>query len=405
MSSTDGWGCTDASYTIDELFEQTSWPAQIWYYCVVSIALLNAGVYLSVRMRPKGSDDDDDRVREYRQTMGRLAGMYVFISLYRTVFPTTFAGRFVWHDSVFSSILLARCLATVAELSFVGQIALATQFCAQELLEARRGAESQEDAEHEDPQQGALHHCTWHGYTQRAPKAMLGWVVLAECFSLCGVITGNRRWFVFDQCCWCLAMLVIIPACFHILRSARQLARGRPSRRCCSAATAETFALCALVLSVLYVAWIVKNSVPIWWSRLEWQEANEVPVFSIHEGLWDALTFRVQTHSWAIWWRVVVWLPFCLTLVSWSSIAMSLAPQVRPQRPESRQEEQPVAEDALLQQPAAPALGVRPLPALPATAGKPGSRIESFEFDMNDPQLDGIHKCSWYTCAAKRAYM
>jgi len=397
MSSTDGWGCTDASYTIDELFERDPWPAQVWYYCVVCIALINAGVYLSVYMRPKGSDDDD-RVLNYRQSMVRLAGMYVFISLYRTVFLTTFAGRFVWHDSLFSSILLARCLATVAELSFVGQIALATKFCAQELLEARRGADSQEDLEHDDPPQGALHNCTWHGYTQSAAKAMFGLVILAECFSLCGVITGNRRWFVFDQCCWCLAMLAIIPAYFHIHRSARQFARDRPSQRSCSAATAETFALCALILSVLYVAWIVRNSVPAWWSRFKWQEANEVPVFTIHEGLWDALTFRVQTHSLEIWRNVVVWLPFCLTLFSWSSIAMSLAPQVSPQRPESRQEEQPVVEAAPLQQLAAPAEAVPPF-------GKPGSCIETFEFDMNDPELEGIHKCTWYTCSAKRTYM
>jgi len=85
MSSTDGWGCTDASYTIDELFERDPWPAQVWYCCVVCIALINAGVYLSVYMRPKGSEDDD-RVLNYRQSMVRLAAC---MCLFRCIAPSS----------------------------------------------------------------------------------------------------------------------------------------------------------------------------------------------------------------------------------------------------------------------------------------------------------------------------
>jgi hypothetical protein len=291
-----------------------------WYSCVVAIAAVNAGVFLFLSMhQSSGAEKDnkeDQELEGYKKHMSRLAGVYVLISFYRTVFLTTSGNRWVWHDTPFSSVLLGRGLATIAELSFVHQLVACTNFCNKQVHEASVKLDNRKAPE------------GLHKYTEAVMQAMLPLIGLGELFALCGVLNGDRMWFLFDQSCWLLAFALAAPAFYHVFRASRIL--SKEAHVCTHSASAETFALLAMILSTVYVLWLVINSLPSWWRRYQWQQDNGVPTMKFGTGFIDALVFRVQTRHWKVWRHTVIYLPAFLTITSWSSILMSFAPRLIP---------------------------------------------------------------------------
>jgi len=54
----------------------------------------------------------------------RICGLiFVAVALYRSVFMARYGGRLAWFDTIFNSPFVIRCLACLAEVSFIGMIA------------------------------------------------------------------------------------------------------------------------------------------------------------------------------------------------------------------------------------------------------------------------------------------
>ena len=104
----------------------------IWWVILSSISTLNIAIWLhSYRTLLGARSLDDDGARggdgdghPYQRYHLMLSGIYVFACAYRSFLPRIDLERYCLWDTMLSSIFLGRSAATVAEISFAGQIAL-----------------------------------------------------------------------------------------------------------------------------------------------------------------------------------------------------------------------------------------------------------------------------------------
>jgi hypothetical protein len=108
--------------------------------------------------------------KRWRHWQTALSAVFVFGCAFRSFLPRTEAQRFVLYDSWLSDPSLARIVATLAELSFVAQVALILHSLARDSRAAR-----------------------WISY------AMVPLIALAECFSWYTALTTNFAGIGFAQ--------------------------------------------------------------------------------------------------------------------------------------------------------------------------------------------------------------
>merc|ERR1719272_1169025 len=86
------------------------------------------GIDLNLTQRQKSAPKlpwRPESIKSYRWWMLWMGVYFTCVGTYRAFFVSKYLTRTAWFDSPFNSMLLIRGLAWVAELSWVGQIALA----------------------------------------------------------------------------------------------------------------------------------------------------------------------------------------------------------------------------------------------------------------------------------------
>ena len=234
----------------------------------------------------------------YWHTLRGLGAVYVFVVSYRSIFPADYPHRYVFWDSMLSSILIHRSFAAVEELSWVLQILLIQTFCAS----------------------------CWAKFPVLCVSILMGLtIVTAECFSFTGTITQSFCWFAWEETCWAISFSLGFPVYLHLLMANCKMdsdSKGEKNIRF----SGKDFAFVMTVFCLGYVPYMATVNVPSYWKDYGAQQLQGFKPNGFMPGIWNALTFREPTHDLSLWESSLLWKSFYFTLGPWLSMAMMTAP-------------------------------------------------------------------------------
>jgi hypothetical protein len=218
-----------------------------------------------------------------------LCAGYVFGCAWRSLLPVYDVQRIVLVDAWWSSVIVGRSVATIAELCFAAQWALL-------LREAAR--------------------TTGSAFAGSVSRALVPLIAVAETCSWHAVLTTANLGHVIEETLWggsaalvALALLAIWP---RVVPSRRPLlALG------CGAAT-------------VYVAYMFAVDVPMYWARWLADEAADRTYLGLVEGVVDAATRWRVVQDWAVWRGEAAWMTLYFSVAVWVSLALVLMPRWRP---------------------------------------------------------------------------
>jgi hypothetical protein len=217
-----------------------------------------------------------------------LCAGYVFGCAWRSLLPVCDVQRIVMVDSWWSSVIVGRTVATVAELCFAAQWALLLREAAQ---------------------------ATASRFALAVSRAVVPMIVVAETCSWHAVLTTANLGHVFEETLWglCAALLAISLLAMwpRVERSRRPLLAF----------------LCAA--AAVYVAYMAAVDVPMYWARWAADEAQGRVYLGVLQGAVDASTRWTVTQSWDVWRTEVTWMTLYFSVAVWVSIALVHLPRLR----------------------------------------------------------------------------
>mmetsp|Transcript_16885 Transcript_16885/g.30273 ORF Transcript_16885/g.30273 Transcript_16885/m.30273 type:complete len:281 (-) Transcript_16885:1148-1990(-) len=252
----------------------------VWWKLLCGIATTNILLWIWTY-----ANTHQDQLSGYRKFHLILSGIYTFVCAYRSVLPRIDLERYCLFDTQFSSVVLGRSAATVAEISFAIQIAL-------------------------------LIHEWSVDYDHPVAKTFSFFIppmlTLAQCFCWMGVVTKNHVFHAIEESLWAIAFtgILAVTAVFAY-EGYDQIYR---------------LALVGAVMSTVYVAFMVTVDVPMYLGRWRREKIKKVQYTSPIDGFWDAWSRRHVTDDWQVWKSEVAWLTGYFSLAVWTSIAINHFP-------------------------------------------------------------------------------
>lgn len=215
-----------------------------------------------------------------------LCGVFTAVCAFRSFLPRVDLERFVLVDHPLSAVFLGRCAATVAEVSFAAQVALALR-----LVAARTGL-------------------GWIGAYALCVVPLLS---LAQVFCWYSVATLDHAGHAVEESLWTLT---------HAgsgLCMALAWAHAPPDLK--------PFCASGAVLAAGFVAFMVTVDVPMYVRRWRAGRADGARYLPLGAGLRDAWSRRVPTRRWEDWKEEVAWLTMYFTGAVWVSLLMVRLPR------------------------------------------------------------------------------
>jgi hypothetical protein len=254
-----------------------------WWAALSAVSVVNIAVYSWFAVDFARSKASEDRYsHHWRRLQVILSGIFVFGCAFRSFLPRTEAERLVLYDSWISAAPIARIVATLAELAFTAQIALALHACA-------RSANSR-----------VIRGFAW---------SMTPAIALAEVFSWYSATTANFIGSVFEESIWA-ATFAIAMAGFAALWGRFE---GEVRRT-------VTF---AIVIAACYVTFMCTVDIPMYWHRWLRDQAAGGHYFSWADGWADSWSRRVLTRRFQDWRPEMPWMSLYFSFAVWVSIAMT----------------------------------------------------------------------------------
>lgn len=210
-----------------------------------------------------------------------LSAVYVLGCAFRSVLPVFDIPRLCLFDTWFSSVLVGRSVATVAELSFAAQWAFLFHAMAQS---------------------------TRSPLARIVSRLIMPVIVTAEICSWTAVLTTSNLGHVFENSLWGICGVLGVAAIVSIIP--RSVAERRLAM----------VAWC--VAGALYVMFIFRFDVPTYASRWTADQAAGKHYLTIAQGLQDVSRRRVVSYRWNDWKTEVVWMSLYFSAAVWISISL-----------------------------------------------------------------------------------
>lgn len=217
-----------------------------------------------------------------------LSAGYVLGCGWRCLLPVYDVQRLVLVDSFWSSVIVGRSVATVAELCFAAQWALL-------LREISR--------------------TTGSAPGLAVSRGVLPLIATAELFSWYSVLTTSNIGHVVEESLWGLCALLLVVSLLLVWTRVERQHRPLLALWCGA--------------GVLYVAYMFGVDVPMYWARWLADEAQGRGALSLLQGLADASQRWVVSHHWDDWKSEVVWMTLYFSAAVWLSVALVLVPRFR----------------------------------------------------------------------------
>jgi hypothetical protein len=249
-----------------------------WWRALCVLAGLNVCIWLAVwRFGPLSGVQGGIQLA--------LSGVYVLVCAYRSVLPRVDLERLVVVDTCLSNIFLGRAAATVAEICFAIQLGLLVH------------------------QLGSHAGMPW---VQDAAWAVPTFMVVAQGFCWHSVLTLNHITQAVESMLWAagfswMAALLGIVALD-------------------SSGWVNALAICGVLCSLAFVAYVLGVDVPMYWRRYRNGRARGHAYMRLDHGARDAWNRRVRSGSWAAWKGDALWLTPYFSVGVWVSIAIVCVP-------------------------------------------------------------------------------
>jgi hypothetical protein len=274
-----------------------AWP---WWTVMVAINAIN--VVLCVRVYRRTAGAADDPAARYRRWMRIMGVTFTLVGAYRSVFVSKYATQMAWFDSVANSSLLIRGFATLAEVSFSGQFALAMMQANRELAIAPTSL-----------------------LARRAPHVLWGCIIVAQVFATTGVITKSELAFAIEESLWTVGFLTALPLAIVQLRRASALrGAGRFDQ-------IRGFAMLNVLWCAIYCTWGISLNLPTTWAAALDQLRTGIP--EIRHGLGavrDAFWIVHESKAWGDWgFGFLFWHSSYFSVCVWLSLFLMSAPRAR----------------------------------------------------------------------------
>ncbi len=246
----------------------------LWWKFLCITALINIGIWLGATW--VHSDMQNVSIAHLL-----LSGIYVLVCAFRSFYPRIDLERYCLHDTPFSSVVLGRSCATIAEICFSIQ-------CALILFELGTLLESP--------------------VITTIAYSVVPIIVLAQAFCWYATLTLNHFWHGMEEAAW-VVMVSLAGGCFLVgafeLTGAIQLLMAVGVVSCVGSGY--------IMLAV---------DIPMYLSRTQENQNQGHAYLSVTDGIRDALRRRIPTHDWHIWKNEVVWITSYFTFGVWLSIGM-----------------------------------------------------------------------------------
>jgi hypothetical protein len=210
-----------------------------------------------------------------------LSAGYVFGCAFRSLLPRADVQRICLFDTWFSSVVVGRSVATVAEICFVAQWAILLH-----QLGTMTGAET----------------------TVNAAWVILPLIVIAECFSWYAVLTTDYSHNAIENSLWAVAFFIVGVGLCRLVPEF-----DGPVR---------VVLVVAIVGIVGYLAFLMAIDVPMYLSRWRADVAARSKRLRPLEGLRDVSTRWVVTHDIAEWKDEIAWMSLYFSMAVWASLAL-----------------------------------------------------------------------------------
>lgn len=258
-----------------------------WWTVLSTVAVVNV-LFWAVSahlLRPRLAATADAFDRDFRRLQLLLSAGYVAGCAWRSLMPVFDVPRLVLVDSWFSSVVVGRSVATVAELCFAAQWALMLRAAGQ--TAGSRGV-------------------------RFASRLLVPLIVAAETCSWHAVLTTANLGHVIEETLWGVCATLVV---LGLLWTSPRL-HGR----------LRTFALACSAAGVAYAAYMFLVDVPMYWARWLADEAHGRVYLGVLQGLTDASTRWVVTYDWAHWRTEVTWMTAYFSVAVWISIGLAHTP-------------------------------------------------------------------------------
>jgi hypothetical protein len=210
-----------------------------------------------------------------------LCAAYVFGCAFRSLLPRADVQRICLFDTWLSSVVIGRSVATVAEVCFALQWAIALH-----QLGAMTGADT----------------------TLNAAWVIVPLILIAECFSWHAVLTKKYFCNAIENSVWALAFFIVAVGLCRLLPEFDGAVRV------------------ALVVAIIgiagYLAFLATIDIPMYLTRWRAEVANGSRPLSPLEGLRDASFRWVVTHDIAEWKDEIAWMSLYFSAAVWASLAL-----------------------------------------------------------------------------------
>jgi hypothetical protein len=260
----------------------------LWWTVLCAVTVINVcGWHRTALLVVRRSATAEAFVGRFQRRQLLLSAVFVLGCGFRSLFPRADVQRLGLVDSWLSSALVGRSVATAAELCFMAQWALL-------LHAAARDAASR--------------------FGVAVSWLVVPLIAVAEVFSWSAVLSTCYLGNVVEESLWAFSAALLLVGCLLVW------SRCRAARR--------PFLAAALVLGVLYVAFMCAVDIPMYLSRWRADEASGRAYLALGTGLHDAWSRRVVTFSWAEWQPEIPWMTLYFSVCVWWSLALVHAPRV-----------------------------------------------------------------------------
>lgn len=273
------------------LWRARSNPLAWWWAMLTLVSGVNIALwfllYRELHTQPFGS----------MQLMLLLCAAYVFGCAFRSVLPRADVQRICLFDTWWSSVLVGRSVATIAEVCFVVQWAIILH-----QLGTITGSET-------------VLNVAW---------IIVPLILIAECFSWYAVLTTNFFYNAIENSLWAVAFFLVGIGLVRLLPEFHGPVR--------------VVLLVSIAGIAAYLAFLVTVDVPMYFSRWRTNLAEGNQLLGLFEGLRDVSTRWVRTHDIAHWKGELMWMALYFSGAVWASLALCVFYSLEGELPQYRTE-------------------------------------------------------------------
>ena len=255
---------------------ESSTAVFVWWIALCAISALNIVAWYRVSRDAPG----------HRQRQRALSLIFVLVCAFRSFLPRADVQRICLVDSWWSTVLVGRSVATVAELCFMAQWALILRETAEDL-----GSD----------------------FAVLISHVMVPLIACAECFSWYAVVTTSYIGNALEESTWTLTSTLAIAAAASLWPRLAQKYRK--------------YLAVALIFGAGYVLFMCTVDVPMYVTRWRADELAGRHYFDWVDGLHDLATRWVVTRNREDWNGELAWMGLYFSVAVWFSIALVRAPR------------------------------------------------------------------------------